>query len=48
MMLGTVKEIQRVNEEYLKLAIEDENAALILKKNEQYKHSIYFFIQAIL
>ena len=36
-----------VTELKLKLAIEDENAALILKKNEQYKHSIYFFIQAM-
>ena len=36
-----------MQEEYLKLAKEDENVAFILKETKQYKHSIYFFIQAM-
>ena len=47
MKLGNINEIRNVQEEYLKLAKEDENAAFILKESKQYKHSIYFFIQAM-
>ena len=47
MKLGNINEIKNVQEEYLKLAKEDENAAFILKESNQYKHSIYFFIQAM-
>ncbi len=47
MKLGSIKEVSNVENEYLKLAKEDENVAILLKEAKQYKHSIYFFIQAM-
>lgn len=47
MNLGSIREINNVKDQYLKLAEEDENVALTLKGVNQYKHSIYFFIQAM-
>lgn len=47
MYLGTVRHSVDVTDEYKLLAIKDEEVALLLKYNRQYRHSIYFFIQAM-
>ena len=45
--LGRIKHHINVSEEYLFLAEKDEETARLLKENKKYRHSIYFFIQAM-
>jgi hypothetical protein len=45
--LGTINHGIIVSDEYSCLAKQDEHAAMILKENNQFRHSIYFFIQAM-
>lgn len=47
MFIGSARYNIDVSIEYENLAKKDEEVALHLKKNKQYRHSIYFFIQAM-
>lgn len=46
-MIGTIRHGINVSEEYENLAKEDEMAARSLKNSGQFRHSIYFYIQAM-
>jgi hypothetical protein len=45
--IGTIRHRINVSEEYENLANEDEMAARSLKNTDQFRHSIYFYIQAM-
>ncbi|MGL5712724.1 MAG: HEPN domain-containing protein [Paraclostridium sp.] len=45
--LGSIKTNIDLSYEYIKLAREDESVAILLKNNHEYRHSIYYFIQAM-
>lgn len=47
MLLGTTKKVINLEDEYVLLAKEDEKVAQLLKYSKQYRHSIYFYIQAM-
>lgn len=47
MNLGKIRHNIDVSSEYYSLAKKDENVAILLKNNGEYRHSIYFFIQAM-
>ena len=46
-MIGKIKHNVDASFEYNRLAREDENVGLMLKDNGEYRHSIYFLIQAM-
>ncbi|MFM7885932.1 MAG: hypothetical protein ACKPCM_04410 [Pseudanabaena sp.] len=46
-MIGQINHNVNVSSEYNRLAREDERIGLILKNKGEYRHSIYFFIQAM-
>lgn len=45
--IGIIRHNIDVSNEYEVLAKQDEEVALLLKKHHQYRHSIYFYIQAM-
>lgn len=45
--IGTINRKVDISYEYYNLALEDEKVAIILKNKGEYRHSIYFFIQAM-
>lgn len=47
MNIGKRNNIYNVAETYENLAIEDEEVAKKLKQNSEFRHSIYFYIQAM-
>ncbi|KGN00178.1 hypothetical protein Z969_10020 [Clostridium novyi A str. 4570] len=47
MFIGKVRHNINVSNEYEILATKDEEVALCLKKIKEYRHSIYFFVQAM-
>jgi len=47
MYIGNARHNVNVSNEYEFLAKKDEEVAMFLKKNSEYRHSIYFFIQAM-
>lgn len=47
MVIGNVRHKINVSNEYEVLAKKDEEVALYLKKIKEYRHSMYFFVQAM-
>lgn len=47
MYIGKVHHNINVANEYKSLAEKDEHVAIFLKSNKEYRHSIYFFVQAM-
>lgn len=45
--IGTINREVDISYEYYNLALEDEKVAILLKNKGEYRHSIYFFIQAM-
>lgn len=47
MYIGKINHNINVADEYERLAKKDEEVAVLLKYNREYRHSIYFFVQAM-